>query len=533
MCVAEGTPVLPDDIEVLKQVATDALDKANGWEAAYTAQLQAYKKLEEKFRILQHAFFGRSSEKWTVDEKLQARLFDEAELIESEKPDEPAPLPSEKQKPKKPRGKRVPLPESLPRKVIVHDISEKEKICGCGEPMVKIGEEISEELEIIPAKVLVRRHIRPKYGCKGCEGSGDEDAPAVKIAPVEKKLLPKSIASAGLVAYIITSKYCDALPLYRQEKIFSRIGVELKRSSMARWIMELGSRLSPLLALMDKEIRGGPAVLMDETRIQVHHEMGREDHKESYMWVARGGPVNALLARYMYHPTRSGNVAQGYLQGFTGFLQTDGYEGYRQIGMTSGIVHVGCLAHARRKFDDATKVSGGSPAAREFLSIIQKIYRVEKEVRGRGELSEEAFLSTRKEQALPLFEKLESHLEKKIAQVPPSSALGRAIGYLQQTLPRIKRYLDCPHLTPDTNAVERAIRPFTIGRKNWLFSDTPRGAHASAAFYSLIETAKLNKLEPYWYIRYVLAKLPFIEETGNWEALLPGNLSSETILAYS
>jgi len=281
---------------------------------------------------------------------------------------------------------------------------------------------------------------------------------------------------------------------------------------------------------MDERIRGGPVIQMDETRIQVHHEPGREDHKQSYMWVVRGGPPETPLLRYMYHPSRSGAVAHGYLNDFSGYLQTDGYEGYRQIGEKEGIIHVGCLAHARRKFDEASKVSGGSTAALEFLSIIQKIYRAEKELR-ELDLDEEEFVRMRKENVLPFFDRLHSRLEKKILQVAPSSALGRAVTYLQDVLPRIIQYLDCPYLTPDTNAVERAIRPFTIGRKNWLFADTPRGAHASAAFYSLIESAKSANLEPYWYIRYVLGRLPEIEETGTWEELLPENLSSEIIRA--
>jgi transposase len=341
-------------------------------------------------------------------------------------------------------------------------------------------------------------------------------------------LLPKSIASSGLVAHIVTSKYCDALPLHRQEKMFRRIGVEISRGSMARWIISAGSRLSPLLEEMDRRIRSGPLIQMDETRVQVHHEPGREDHKQSYMWVARGGPTEKPLVRYMYFPSRGGAVAKSYLTGYEGYLQTDGYEAYTQIGEWDGIVHVGCLAHARRKFDEATKVAGGSPAALEFLSVMQKIYRVEKELRLK-DISEARFVELRNERTMPLFEQLEKKLEKKAAQVPPSTALGRAVGYTQEVLPRIKRYLEQAFLTPDNNAAERAIRPFVIGRRNWLFSDTPRGAHASAAFYSLIESAKSASLEPYWYIRYVLKNLPEVEESGAWKSLMPENVTSELL----
>ena len=178
------------------------------------------------------------------------------------------------------------------------------------------------------------------------------------------------------------------------------------------------------------------------------------------------------------------------------------------------------------------KGSGGSPAAREFIALIAKIYRVEKELRGKA-LSDDQFVATRIRQAGPLLDKLEKKLEKKVAQVPPSTALGRAVTYTLDVLPKIKRYVDLAVLTPDNNAAERSIRPFVLGRKNWLFCDTPRGAHASAAFYSLIESAKEADLEPYWYIRYILEKLPEVEDTGNWAPLLPGNCTYELLHSFS
>lgn len=498
---------------------------------AYREQERAYRELEEKFTILQKAFFGRSSERWTADDHLQARLFDEAELaVDEEEAGSQEEIVTARRK-KKVRGKREKLPESLPREEVILDIPEEEKICGCGARLKKIGEEVSEKLEIIPATIKVIRTIRPKYACRVCEGSGDEENPAVKIAPVPEDVFPKSIATAGLVAHIITGKYCDALPLYRQEKMFRRIGVDLKRSSMARWIIDVGSRLSPLLELMDREIQSGQVVLMDETRIQVHKEAGRSNHGQSFMWVARGGPPNAPVIRYMYHPSRGGAVARDYLKDYKGFLQTDGYEAYRQIGEAEGVIHVGCLAHARRKFDEASKVSGGSRSAMEFIAIIQKIYLAEKALHGMKNEDRDEYVRLRKEQVLPLFEKLEKQVEKKLSQVTPSTALGKAVTYLADVLPRIVRYLDSPYLTPDTNAVERVIRPFAVGRKNWLFADTPRGAHASAALYSLIETAKASSLEPYWYIRYVLQYLPTVERTGDWKALLPGKLDQDMLKA--
>jgi len=548
---AENFSELPDDIEELKQVILSQRDEIANWKTAhkevsvqyertteeyqvtqqeYQVTLKKYRELEEKFRILQNALYGRSSEKWSADEHLQASLFNEAEIAA----DEEDPLEKARTETttftvsRKTRGKRKPIPDWVPRKEIVHDIPEEEKICGCGMALVRIGEEVSEQIDYIPARMEAIRHIRPKYACPACEGSGDEEKPAVRIAPVPKVLLPKSIATAGLVSQIVTSKYCDALPLYRQEKIYHRLGLEISRGSMSRWIIALGSRISPLLELMDDRIRSGPLIQMDETRVQVHGEPGRENHTQSFMWVARGGPPEKPLVRYMYYPSRGGAVPRSYLEPYSGYLQTDGYDAYTKIGEREGIVHVGCLAHARRKFDEAMKGSGGSPAAREFISLIAKIYRVEKELRGK-DLSDDQFVATRIQQVSPLLEKLENKLEKKAAQVPPSTALGRAVTYTLQVLPKIKRYVDLAVLTPDNNAAERSIRPFVLGRKNWLFCDTPRGAHASAAFYSLIESAKEAELEPYWYIRYVLEKLPEVEGTGNWEFLLPGNCTYESL----
>jgi transposase len=500
---------------------------------ALESKVQEYLELHEKYEILRQAFFGRSSEKWPAEDKLQASLFNEAEVAADEPADEEAECQQIHGYTRKKRGKRKPFPETLPREEIVHDISEEEKVCACGAELVKIGEEVSEKLEIIPAQIKVIRHVRPKYACHACEGSGDEDAPSVRIAPAPQELLPKSIASAGLVSHIIAGKYCDGLPLYRQEKMFARIGVEISRASMARWIMCLSERLSPLLQLIDERIRSGPLIQMDETRMQVHHEPGREDHSQSYMWVARGGDPEKPLIRYLYHPSRGEQIPQKYLSGYKGYLQTDAYKAYLKVAERQEITHVLCLAHARRKFDEATKVSGGSPAAREFIALIQKIYRVEKELRTK-DLSEQEFIQQRRESVMPLIEKLEKKLDKKSGQVAPSTALGKAVNYSRDVLPKITRYLDLACLTPDNNAAERAIRPFVIGRKNWLHADTPRGAHASATFYSLIESAKSASLEPYWYIRYVLQKLSKIESSASvWEELLPEKLTPEMLLTSS
>ena len=499
---------------------------------AYAEKVQEYLEIYEKYKILQSAFFGRSSEKWSVDDRYQASLFNEAEITVDEAGIEVTQDldTTTYTVTRKRRGKRKPIPEGLPRETILVDISEEEKVCGCGQELVRIGAETSEKLDLIPAQIKVLRYVRPQYACPECEGSADEDRPAVRMAPPPTELLPKSLASAGLVSHIITAKYCDALPLYRQERIFRRMGVEIPRASMARWVITLSGRLSPLLDLIDAEIRSGPAVWMDESRLRVHKEPRRSDTTSSYMWVALGGSRQSRLVRYLYSPTRSSDVPSSYLKRYEGFLQTDAYKGYLAVVESEKIVHVLCLAHVRRKFDEATKVKGGSPAAREIMAIIQKIYQIEKDLRQRN-LKDHIFLEERKKATKPIFEKLDHHLEKKVKQVAPSTALGCALSYAIKTLPKVKNYLELACLTPDNNAAERAIRPFVVGRKNWLHADTPRGAHASACFYSLIESAKLRGLEPYWYIRYVLKNLPTIESNGDWQSLLPYTVSQNDILA--
>lgn len=247
---------------------------------------------------------------------------------------------------------------------------------------------------------------------------------------------------------------------------------------------------------------------MDETRVQVMKERGRADSAQSFMWVMRGGPPGKPVIVYRYHPSRSAAIPLQYLSGFQGHLQTDGYEGYAEVGSLPGIVHVGCWAHARRKFDEAAKSSNKGGSAHEALGRIGKIYRIERELRAQ-QLSSEAFLQNRKEQVLPILQDFQQWLETKALQVPPSALLGKAVNYALMEWGKLLHYLDSPHLTPDTNMIENAIRHFVGGRKNWLFSGSPRGAHASATLYSLIETAKANGFEPYRYLRYVFTKLPF------------------------
>ena len=464
--------------------------------------------LAEQNEWLKQRFFGRSSEALSLEEQRQLKLFDEAELAAAE-PDSTRGQPSLIRIPEHVRQqpKRRPLPQALPRVEVIIDIPEEQKRCGCGAELVRINEESSEKLDVIPAQLRVIRTIRPIYACHVCEGSGDEGRPAVRIAPMPAAIIDKGIASAGLLAYIVTSKFCDSLPLYRQQKQFARIGVDLSRRTMADWMIAASEACAPLMKLLEAKVRSGPLLQLDETRLQVLGEPGRADTALSYMWVARGGPPEAPVILYHYAPSRGTEVAVEMLGDYEGHVQTDGYEVYdRACDGAKNVVHVGCFAHARRMFHDAHKNSKKAGSAEAALATIARLYRVENQREGYKDPQE--FAAERRRQVEPILAEFRTWLERRAAQVPPETLLGKAVGYTLRQWPKLIRYLDHPAIGPDTNAVENSIRPFVVGRRNWLFSGSPRGATASAVLFSIIQTARANGKEPYWYLRKLFEELP-------------------------
>lgn len=474
--------------------------------------------LAEQLAWLKRRFFGPSSEALSEADKRQLRLFNEAESCEpqTDGPEELVRIPEHTRR----QAKRQPLPEALPREEVLIDIPEEQKHCQCGAAMVRIGEETSEKLDVIPPQLRVIRTIRPKYACHDCEGSGDEERPAVRIASMPPALIDKGIATAGLLAYIVTGKFCDSLPLYRQEKQFARIGVELSRRTMADWMIAAAEACAPLMKVLEGRLRSGPLLQLDETTVQVMDEPGRENTTRSYMWVGRGGAPKATVVLYHYAPSRGAEVAKEMLGTFEGYLQTDGYEVYdRACESAKNVIHAGCWAHVRRKFFEAQKGSTKAGSAEVALSAIGKLYRAEGE-RNKQE-KPEVFAAERRRLAEPVLGDFHTWLQRRAAQVPPETLLGKAVGYTLTQWPKLLRYLEHPAMTPDTNAVENAIRPFVLGRKNWLFSGSPRGAVASATLFSIIETAKANGHDPYWYLRGLFEKLPSAQTEGEILALAP------------
>jgi len=483
------------------------------WEAAKAA-------LFEQFRLAIERQFGPSTEKYRVEQG--DLLINEAEVAVDEEdaaaPDEPATAESaaETSKPAKrrTRGGRVALPSELPRVDVIHELPENIRHCAeDGAALKVIGEEVSEELHVVPARVEVIRHVRYKYACPACEEG-------VQIAPAPAKLLPRSNASATLLAYVATAKYQDALPLYRQSQIFARHGAEIPRQTLARWMVQVGERMAPLVEALRQHLLQAPLIHMDETTLQVNAEAGRNASATSYMWLQRGGPPGQQVVLFDYDASRAGRVPMRLLGDYAGRLVTDGYEGYAEVVRQNGITHAGCWAHARRKFVEAQKVQpkGKTGKADWALNQIRKLYAVEKQAKA---LEPEARQALREQKSRPLITQLRTWLDKSLTQVLPKSVLGKALHYLDGQWVRLTRFLDDGWIPLDNNPAENAIRPFVVGRKNWLFSHTPSGAQASAGIYSLIETAKANGLSPYGYLQFVFETLPTLGEEDDLNSLLP------------
>lgn len=499
-----ASPSLPEDVESLKTLVMER-----------DLEIQ---QLREYVRLLKSQRFGASSERIHRD---QLGLFNEAEQLVDE--DEPEESPIEVPSHTRARGGRRRLPAWMPREEILHDLPEDQKICAHdGKALVEIGRETSEQVEFIPATARVLVHVRPKYGCPRCKTG-------VRIAPMPPQPIPKSVASASLLAYVVVSKYADALPLYRQQGILGRIGIDVSRATLAAWMIKLGELVQPLINLMREELLESGFVQCDESRYQVLKELGKAAESLSYIWVQRSIAHSHPLILYEYDRSRSAEVPKRLFEGYEGVLQTDGYEGYGALGREPGIIHAGCWAHARRKFTDALKVGGKnrkkgakrSPKqskAEAGLRFIQKLYAIERDVK---DASPEERLRARQDRSLPILSDLRSWLDDSIGVVVPQSLTGKALAYLNGQWPKLVRVFDHGEIPLDTNLVENAIRPFAIGRKNWMFADTVHGAEASANLYSLVETAKANDLEPWAYLERAFQQIPGAKTIEDLDALLP------------
>ena len=495
---------LPDDPVLLKKLLTK--------------QAARLLFLEEQFRLAQQQRFGASSESHPA----QGDLFNEAEVAlddAEETIEEDSEQVSTVIKKKPARQK---LPKELPRETLIHDIDDKTCAC-CGNELHQMGDERCEKLEFIPAQVKVIEHVRLKYSCRACEKENTKTK--IVTAPVPNSPIPKGIATATLLSQIITSKYQYALPLYRQESLFKQYGIALSRKTMADWMMKCSELFKILYERLRVILLQQGVIQADETTIKVINE----DKIKSYMWLYCTGTDSPSsnsaipnIVLFDYQPGRAGQCAVDYLDGFTGYLQVDGYAGYEKTSASLA----GCWAHARRKFIEAqtAQPKGKTGKADMALSMIQKLYRIEIGLKDKSAAEKQ---QVRQEKAKPLLDKFAQWLTK--ANVVPKSALGKAIGYCQNQWPKLIRYIEDGHLSIDNNRAERAIKPFVIGRKNWLFSNTANGAKTSAMLYSIIETAKANGLIPFDYISHCLEVLS--DEKCDIEQLLPWHVKLNSLSA--
>jgi transposase len=430
-----------------------------------TAELSSYKEkcnyLVEQLRLAKQQRFSPSTEK----NLLQADLFDEAGVeLANDVKETIADQVEEVQRDgyKKKHPVRKPIPADLPREVVIHDLPASEKICVCGNELVRMGEEISEQVKYIPAKLSVIQHVRPKQE-------------NVKMAAMPQLFLPKSLATPELVAHILVAKYIDHIPLYRQETIWQRIGLDMPRSSLCGWIIKTAELCAPLIKQLHNKLIQYDYIQADESRLQVLNEAGRANVSKSTMWVYKSGNLVHPCVVFDYQETRGGYHAQNFLKGFKGYLQTDAYSGYNFTEQNEAISPLGCLAHARRPFAELAKLSKNTGLAWEALHYFQRLYAIEKQAR-EARLSHQQRYELRHQQAPPIFAEFKNWLETHVTKVPKQHKLGQGIQYTLRHWHKLTGYLKEGRLEIDNNAVENLIRPLALGRRNWLFAGSPTGA---------------------------------------------------------
>jgi len=489
-------------------------------EHALTEKAQRIEQLLDYILLLRKRQFGASSDRTN---KNQASLFDEAELEQllaeldlPADPDEDKSAPQKKatdEQDEKKKPVRRALPANLSRIEKIIDLSDEEK-AAMGEDWTFIGYDTSEQLAVIPRQHYVITFKRAKYAPNHDAVAGVEQG--IQIAPRPDQILPKSIAHSSVIADVVVRKYVDGLPFYRQEAIYNRDHIDLSRQTMSGWVIQLHKRLTPLMAVMKRLLYQGRVIHIDETRLQVLNEPNRDNTQLSYMWVYGGGPPDQPVIWYQYADSRGSEVPVDFLfpteevlPECEMYLVTDGYEGYNALSKSSGILgHGACWAHVRRRFVEATHGRKNTAVAHQMVALISKLYQIERTARDKNPQEREAI---RQKKAAPILDKIKVWLDEKVTKVLPKSPLGTAITYTLKLWPKLMTCLEDGHIEIDNNKAENAIRPFVIGRKGWLFSGSPRGAHASATLYTLVESAKANKLEPWAYLNYLFEKMGLSE----------------------
>ncbi len=471
--------------------------------------------LQEKIDYLIRQKFASSSEKFPSN---QPSLFEE-EKEEITQEDDPEVEHIER---KRKKGGKRPIPKDIPIIRVEHDISEADKVCSCGECMIRMKSFSSFQYDVTPARFSAIENIRFVYACAAKCGA------KLKTVPVAPSVLPRSQVTPSLLAMIGVQKFEDALPLTRQAKIFKqRFGVPFSDTTLSNWMIKASElRLTPIIDRLEEYLLQCNYLQADETTLQVLKEKNKKAQSKSYLWLRISHDKKPIVLMH-YSANRSGNTAESLFKGFKGHLQTDGYPGYNTVANNEGVTQLGCWAHARRKFADIVK-SGVSDTqsklyANEAIEMIAQLYKIEKEIK---DLPPDQKLKIRKEKSRPIVEKIKTWLDENFLKVQAlDGAIAKAFVYLNNQFSKLSVFLEDGHLAIDNNNAERHVRPIALGRKNWLFATSTKGADALANWYSIIETAKANGLEPYQYLTYLFTQLPLYErDKMNIEPLLPWNV---------
>lgn len=525
---------LPDDIAALREALAEALARNESLTGELRVTRTERDLLQEKVKQLMRRLFGASSEASADPSPAPQKdlFFNEAEALAT-KSEPPAEEPVGDDKAttvaghtRKARG-RKPLDPALPREVVRHELPEAERVCPHdGSVLREIGVESAEQLDIIPQQVRVIRHERVKYACPCCDGT-------IRLAARPAQVIPKGLLTESALAWIATSKYLDGLPLYRQAVLLGRFGgTDVARNTLAASMVRIGLAAQPVVNLLRDELLDSPFVFGDETELQVLKESGRTAQAKSYLWAQMTdgsgrdgkGPRIRLFA---YAPSRSTATASQLYAGIRpgAVLMTDGYEPYDAVADQHGLVHLGCWAHVRRRFFDALKSApkdqrGPEQLPARFIDLIGKLYHVEAEATREGvDVVERG--RRRRELSKPVLDDIERLYLANLHAVLPKSLLGQALHYLAGQWPKLVRFVDDGRYSLDNNAQENAIRPFCVGRRNWLFADTVDGATASANLYSLLQTCVVNGIDAWRYLRALLVALPAASTVEDFAALLP------------
>jgi transposase len=466
--------------------------------------------LQQIIRLLKRDKFGSKSEK-LPDLDQEQFMFNELETLaknaESELSEQTELIEGYERK-KKGRGKKKPFPADLPREEVVVDLIEAEKICPHdGSRLKEIGEEITEKLKVIPARLVVIVERKKKYACTECE--------CYMAQAKSPQVLPGTIATVEMIAFLIFSKFFQGLPFYRIEELFKLQGVDLKRGTMASWLIAVSLKLQPVWNVLEDWALETGYIGIDETRVQVLKEVGRKPETKSSMW-ARGSPELGIVL-FDYDVSSAGHVAERLITGFTGSLQSDAHQGYNRLN--DQVHRLGCMMHSRRRFHEAYLAAKKMPGNAEVgMRMIKKLYKLEEAYKDQGLTNEQRY-EARQLEVKPYMEKIKNWCLDKKSKVLPQGPLGNAISYYLDEYEKLTGFLADGRLEIDNGWIERAIRKFAIGRNNWLFCDTVDGAKASSLFYSLVITAKLNGKDPFTVMVEILSKINRATTIEDFEAL--------------